>query len=144
MAGQAFTVALGQHLVGVAECLACEDRSELVGSPGLCLAAAGGVEGARGGPEILRDVDEDKVEQDVHGDVAAFGFGVDEAELVVGAVDEDDPWPVVVRGAVVGCGVLGFDAGCFGQGLGPHHDALVPTRITSGKSRVQGTAALAG
>jgi hypothetical protein len=42
------------------------------------------VEGVCGGPDVLRDVDE--VEQDVDGDVAAFGFGVDEAELVVGAV----------------------------------------------------------
>ncbi|GKQ40229.1 hypothetical protein ALMP_67550 [Streptomyces sp. A012304] len=39
-----------------------------------------------GGPDVLRDVDE--VEQDVDGDVAALGCGVDGAELVVGAVDE--------------------------------------------------------
>lgn len=54
------------------------------GGPGLGIAAARRVEGVRGLPYVFRDMNE--VDQDADLDVAACGFGVDEVELVAGAV----------------------------------------------------------
>ena len=62
---------------------------------------------------------------DVDGDAAAGGLGADEAQLVVGAVDEDDPGPQVLRVAGPGLVERGGDhvrgvlADGPGQPLGP-------------------------
>jgi hypothetical protein len=50
----------------------------------------------------------------VDGDVVAFALGAEEAELVVGAVDEGDPGAVMVRVAVVGL-VDGIGDDLFGR-----------------------------
>lgn len=90
--------------------MSSEDRGEFVRGPGLGLAAAGRVEGMRGRPHVLGDVDE--VEQDMNLGASAGGFVVDEVELVAGAVDEHDPVPQMLR----------VSGGGLGEGVG--HDLL--------------------
>src|SRR5690606_37941914 len=70
-----------------------------------------GVEFVGGPPQVLDDVDE--VDDDVGLHTAAFGFCVDAVELVVGAVDQDDP-----PASVVGIALLGGVEHGLHHGLG--------------------------
>jgi hypothetical protein len=52
-----------------------------------------------GVPQVLQDMDE--IDDDRDADVAVVGFGVDAVELVVVAVDQDDPAAAVLRVAAL-------------------------------------------
>lgn len=73
---QMFQVCLGGHLLGGAGRVACQDRGQLVGDPGVGLSSPGLVEGMGSGPDVLGDVHE--VQQHVHGDAASQGLGADQ------------------------------------------------------------------
>ncbi|MFJ9131253.1 hypothetical protein ACIRJS_44955 [Streptomyces sp. NPDC102340] len=79
-----------------------QDTCGLDGNPVLGSRIGGSVEAAGPGPKFLDHVDQ--VEGDVDGHAAALGLGLDQAELVAGAVDEDHPAPVVLR--VTGLGLV--------------------------------------
>jgi hypothetical protein len=61
-------------------------------------------------PDVLEHMDQ--VNDDVDGDAASGGFGADQAELVLGAVDQDHPGPLVLPVAGVGLVERGGDHVC--------------------------------
>ena len=93
---QAGGVGLGGDLGGGPVAVAGQDREGLDRDPVLGGGVPGLVEAPRGAPYVLEDVND--VDDDVDGDAAAGGFRADQAQLVLGAVDEDDPGPQVERG----------------------------------------------
>jgi hypothetical protein len=82
--------------------LAVEDRGEVAGDPGFGFGDAGLVEAVRRAPDVLGHVD--KVQQDVHLGFALVGFGLDQLELVAGAVDQHHPVAQMVP--VTGLGLV--------------------------------------
>src|SRR6266542_2533643 len=76
-------------------CLAGQDAHGVGGDPGFGGRVAVVVEAPGGFPEVFQDVDE--VDQDVDRHPAAGGFGLDQLELVAGAVDQHDPGATVGR-----------------------------------------------
>ena len=74
-------------------------QSSAAGSPAVCRLHALA--------HVLQDVD--YVDDDVDGDAAAGGLGVDQGELVLGAVDEDDPGPQAAGVAGTGLAERGGD-----------------------------------
>src|SRR5215471_6391888 len=77
-------------------------RERLDRDPVFGCGVAGRVQGPRGLPQVLKDVDE--VDHDVDGGVAPLGFGAYQVELVLGAVNQDDPGALV--GRVAGLGLV--------------------------------------
>jgi hypothetical protein len=101
-AGQAGGVRFGGDLGGGPGAVPGEHRERLDRDPVLGCRVAGGVQGPCGFPDVFEHVDE--VDHDVDGDVAAGGFGADQVELVLGAVDQDHPGALVLR--VAGSGLV--------------------------------------
>ena len=93
---QAGGVGLGGDLGGGPVAVAGQDREGLDRDPVLGGGVPGVVEAPGGAPDVLKNVD--YVDHDVDRDAAAGGLGADQAELVLGAVDEDDPGPQVAAG----------------------------------------------
>jgi len=65
------------------------------------------MQGPGGFPDVFEHVDQ--VDHDVDGDAAPLGFGADQIQLVLGAVDQDHPRPLVVRVAGVSFAERGGD-----------------------------------
>ena len=105
--GQAGGVRLGGDLGGGPGAVSGQDRECLDRDPVLGGGIGGGVQGPGGFPDVFQHVNE--VDHDVDGDAAPPGFGADQVQLVLGAVDQDHPCPVVLRVAGLGLAERGGD-----------------------------------
>jgi hypothetical protein len=88
--------------VGSFEGVAVQDGQRMSGDPVLGGSVARLVEAQARRPQVLEDVD--YVDDDVHVDLVDAGFGLDQGELVLGAVDQDHPASAVLR--IAGLGVI--------------------------------------
>lgn len=79
-----------------------QDSEGVNGDPVLSGLLAPGMETPTGRPEVLEDVDD--VDDDVNIDAVQAGFGLDQLELMLGAVDQDHPAAAVA-------GIAGFGVG---------------------------------
>ena len=146
-------VGFGGDLGGGPVAVAGQDHEGLDRNPVLCGGIAGLVEAPPGAPYVLQNVD--YVDNDVDRDAAAGGLGADQAELVLGPVDQDEPGPLVAGVAGLGLVVHGRDhlrgdvadgsGQPFGQGLRPGPERRAPCRppggaITSCGRRFAGSA----
>lgn len=82
---QFVVVGLGADLVGGLLGASVKDTGDLDCGPVLGVRMGGSVEAAGGGPELLDHVHQVEDDVDVH--AAALGLGLDQVELVAGAVD---------------------------------------------------------
>jgi len=105
--GQAGGFGFGGDLGGDPGAVPGQDRQGLDRDPVLGRGIGGGVQGPRGLLQILKDVHQ--VDEDVDRDAAAGGLGADQAELVLGTVDQDHPGPLVARVAGFGLAERGGD-----------------------------------
>ncbi|WP_425824792.1 hypothetical protein [Streptomyces fractus] len=77
-----------------------QDGEGVGGDPVLGGRVTRSVEAPARRPQIFEDVND--IDDDVHVDVAETGFGLDQVELMLGAVDQDHPVPAVVPVARLG------------------------------------------
>jgi hypothetical protein len=121
--GQAGGAGLGGDLFRGPGAAAGQHLERLGRDPVLGGGIAGVVQAPRGFPDVFQHVDE--VDHDVDRDGAAGGLGADQVQLVLGAVDQDDPGPQVAGVAGLGLVERGGDhvggilADGPGQPLGP-------------------------
>jgi len=80
--------------------LTMQSGRQVASDPGFALGGAGVLEAVGRTPDIFTHMND--TDQDVHCDAAPVGLGLDQIDLVVGAVDEHEPVPRVMPVAGLG------------------------------------------
>src|SRR5271165_6599235 len=133
-------VGLGGDLCGGPVAIAGQHGEGLDCDPVLGSGIAGLVETPRSTPDVLKDMDD--IDHYVNRDAAAGGLGADQVQLVLGAIDEDDPGPQVAgsrasaspdAAAITSAGSRRTEpASHLPRAFGPGRGARVPCRPPGG------------